>query len=71
MRKKRGGAARNTIPLSTAPALLMPTRRASTYAPSPHSTHDTNCTKLSASTRLPVSQMIGAASRPLPRRFSE
>ena len=49
----------------------MCSRRASRYAPVPHSTHERSAVRLVPSTMLPVSQMIGAAKKALPIRFSE
>ena len=37
----------------------------------PHSTHVSSAVRFIASTGLPVSQMIGAAKKALPIRFSE
>ena len=49
----------------------MPRRRASTYVPTPHSTHDSSATAFIARTGLCVSHRIGAAKNPLPMRCSE
>ena len=70
-RKNRGGENAKTSPVSTAAAALNPTRRPSTYAPSPHSTHDSSETTFTASTGFPVSHSTGAAKNALPIRFSE
>ncbi len=71
MRKKRVGAKAKTRPAMIAPAVPRPRRRPSTQAPRPQSMHDPSSTRLSASTRSPVSQMTGAASSALPIMFSE
>ena len=62
---------REDKPVSSGAAGLNPTRRPSTYAPSPHSTHDSSDTTLTASTGFPVSHSTGAAKTALPIRFSE
>ena len=49
----------------------MCTRRASRYAPTPHNQQVISAVRFIASTRLPLSQMIGAAINALPIKFSE
>ena len=71
MRKKRAGENAKMIPLTVAPYGPTPSWRASSHAPSPHSTWLSSATRLRARTTLPVSQMIGAAMRPLPMMFSD
>ena len=58
------------IPQMTAAAMLSPTRRASTYAPTPHRMLDSMHTRFAASSGLPVSQITGAANNAMPITFS-
>ena len=70
-RKNRAGENAKMRPQTMAAATLRPSRRASTNAPSPQSTHDASDTTFIARTGLPVSQMAGAAKITLPIMFSE